>query len=89
MTIVTRIFLYAALSFFLTAISMGIIIDAGVKGFLPFLCDTFGVEAGLTIASQGVDFCFETAAILYIFGMLIEAIFGGWSMKAGTAARYF
>ena len=89
MNIATRISLAIAAALTLTAISISAIIESSTTGVLSFLVDTFGVEVGLGIASNGSDFCFSWACVMFLVGMAIEAIVGGGSISSRNAARYF
>lgn len=89
MNIATRIAFATAAALTATAITMDILIQSGVKGVLTALIDTFGVEAGLEIASNGSDACFSYACVVFFAGMVIEAIVGGATISTRDAARYF
>lgn len=52
--------------------TMSAVINSGVKGFLTALVDIFGIDAGLDIASNGVEYlCTAAAGVFCVFFVAI------------------
>jgi hypothetical protein len=67
------LFAIAAVSF-MTAATMVQVIAAGVKGVLPFLIDTFGLDAGMWIACDGAEAATTVAAVATIAACIITGL---------------
>ncbi len=55
----------ASLVLTIAAAAMAAVIDSGVKGFLTALVETFGLDMGMDIACNGVDYLYTAAASVF------------------------
>ena len=72
--IISGVIATAAAVTFAAAAAMTYVIESNVKGVLTFMVDTFGIEMGLDIASNGVEYSVNAFAAVITIAAIRAAV---------------